>query len=285
MKDFQDKVAVVTGAVSGIGRALAERCVREGMRVVLADVDEPALMATAREMQEGGARVVAVRTDVSRFEEVEALAEKTIQAFGAIHLLFNNAGVGGGGLTWQTTLKDWQWVLGVNLWGVIHGIRAFVPIMLDQGTEGHIVNTSSLAGLMSGPGQAAYKVSKHGVVTLSETLYHELSLTGSRIGVSVLCPSFVKSRIMDADRNRPADLLNRPEEEVRTPDHEMWFQFFKSKVEQGMPPDEVADQVMEAVSHNKFYILTHPEAKPVIERRLEDVSLERNPTFVFEFDS
>jgi NAD(P)-dependent dehydrogenase (short-subunit alcohol dehydrogenase family) len=282
MQDFKGKVAVVTGAASGIGRALAQRCAREGMKVVLADVEEAALLETAREIEKDGAAVLAVETDVSRFGPVEALAKKTIETFGAVHLLVNNAGVGGGGLAWQTTIKDWHWVLGVNLWGVIHGIRAFVPIMIDQGTEGHIVNTSSLAGLLSGPGQAAYKVSKHGVVTLSETLYHELNLTGAKIGVSVLCPSFVNTGIMDAERNRPADLVNRPEEEVRAPDHEMWVQFFRNKVEQGMPPDQVADLVMAAVRDNKFYILTHPEAKPMIERRLEDISQERNPTFVFD---
>ncbi len=279
MKDFQDKVAVVTGAASGIGRALAERCAREGMKVVLADVEEAALLETAEAMEKGGAPVLAVRTDVSRFKEVEALAQKTVEAFGAVHLLFNNAGVGGGGLTWQTTIKDWHWVLGVNLWGVIHGIRAFVPMMIDQGTEGHVVNTSSLAGLASGPGQAAYKVSKHGVVSLSETLYHELTLTGTKIGVSVLCPGFVSTRIMDAERNRPADLRNRPEEEVRTPDHEMWVQFFRNKVEQGLPPDRVADLVMAAIRDRKFYILTEPALKPMIDRRIEDVSQERNPTF------
>jgi NAD(P)-dependent dehydrogenase (short-subunit alcohol dehydrogenase family) len=284
MNDFQDKVAVVTGAASGIGRGLAERCAREGMKVVLADVDEPALQATAQEIQKGGGQVLAVRTDVSRFDQVEALADKTIEAFGAVHLLFNNAGVGAGALTWQTTIKDWHWVLGVNLWGVIHGIRSFVPIMVDQGTEGHIVNTSSLAGLVSGPGQAAYKVSKHGVVSLSETLYHELSLTGSRIGVSVLCPGFVKTAIMDAERNRPADLRNRPEEDVRSPEHEMWFQFFKAKVEQGMPPSEVADLVFKAIREGRFYVLTDLDFKSMIERRLEDVSLERNPTFVPEFN-
>ncbi len=282
MKDFQDKVAVVTGAASGIGRGLAERCAREGMKVVLADVEEAALTAAAREIQAGGAPVLAVRTDVSRFEEVEALAEKAIEAFGAVHVLFNNAGVGAGRLTWETTIEDWHWVLGVNLWGVIHGIRAFVPIMLDQGTEGHIVNTSSLAGLVSGPGQAAYKVSKHGVVTLSETLYHELSLTGGRIGVSVLCPGFVKTRIMDAERNRPADLRNRPEDDVRSPEQEMWFQFFKTRVEQGMPGEEVADLVFEAIREDRFYILTDPAFKAMIERRLQDVSLLRNPTFVLE---
>lgn len=273
---------MVTGAASGIGRGLAERCVREGMKVVLADVDEAALIETARQIRDNGGTALAVRTDVSRFEEVEALADRTIEAFGAVHLLFNNAGVGGGSLTWETTLKDWQWVLGVNLWGVIHGIRVFLPIMLDQGTPAHVVNTSSVAGLLSGPGAAAYKVSKHGVVTLSETLYHELTLQGAKVGVSVLCPSFVRTRIMEAERNRPAHLSNRPEEEVRTPDHQMWFEFFKMKVEQGMPPEEVADQVMEAVRTEKFYILTHPDHKPMIERRLEDVSLERNPTFIFE---
>src|SRR5689334_1941764 len=174
MKDFAGKVAVVTGAASGIGRALADRCAQEGMKVVLADVEESALVRAADEFRATGAPILAVRTDVSKAEDVEALARKTVETFGGVHLLFNNAGVGAGTTAWETSLRDWEWVLGVNLWGVIHGLRSFVPIMLSQGSEGHIVNTASIAGLVLGPGLAAYKVSKHGVISLSETLYGEL---------------------------------------------------------------------------------------------------------------
>lgn len=192
MREFHGKVAVVTGAASGIGRSLAERCAQEGMRVVLADVEEGALTQTAESLRSSGADVRAITTDVSRAGDVEALARKTVEAYGGVHLLFNNAGVGGGTTAWGSMLADWQWVLGVNLWGVIHGVHSFVPLMLQQGDEGHIVNTASIAGLTGGPGLAVYKVSKHGVVSISETLYHELALQGAKIGVSVLCPGWVR---------------------------------------------------------------------------------------------
>ena len=197
MKEFQGKVAVVTGAASGIGRALAERCAQEGMRVVLAGINEQTLMQASQELQAIGASVLAVQTDVSKAADVEALAQKAFDTYGAVHLLFNNAGVGAGISLWESTLADWEWTLGVNLWGVIYGIRAFVPRMLEQDTEGHIVNTASIAGLVSGPGLGIYRMTKHGVVTLSETLYHELALRGAKVKVSVLCPGFVNTRIMD----------------------------------------------------------------------------------------
>src|SRR3989454_8974881 len=204
MKEFRDRVAVVTGAASGIGRGLAERFAAEGMKVVLADVEQSALDQADAEMRERGATVLPVRTDVSKPQQMEQLAQQTLEAFGAVHIVCNNAGVGGpGGPVWERTLADWQWVLGVNLWGVIHGIRTFVPIMLRQETEGHIVNTASVAGLVSLPMLTIYDVTKHGVVTLSESLYQELAMSGSRLRVSVLCPGFVSTNIMDADRNRP----------------------------------------------------------------------------------
>lgn len=172
MKDFRGKVAVVTGAASGIGRALAWRAAKEGMKVVLADCEKSALASAADELKAADFTVHAVRTDVSRAVEVETLAKETLKAFGAVHLLFNNAGVGVGTAVWEGTLSDWQWVLGVNLWGVIHGVRSFVPVMLDQKTECHIVNTASIAGLVPQPGMGIYSVTKHGVVALSEALYH-----------------------------------------------------------------------------------------------------------------
>ena len=206
MREFRDKVAVITGAASGVGRAVAERCVQEGMRVVLADVEEDALARAEATMSDTGATVLAVPTDVSAASDVEALARKTLEAFGAVHLVHNNAGVGVGGRIWENTVADWEWVMGVNMWGVIHGIRVFVPLMLEQDTEGHVVNTASVAGLVSGPGLGIYKVTKHGVVTLSETLHHELVQIGAKIGVSVLSPGFIRTQIMDSDRNRPASL-------------------------------------------------------------------------------
>ena len=203
MKEFKGKVAVVTGAASGIGRALADRSVQEGMKVVLADVEVEALAKTEAGLKSSGATVLAVPTDVSQARDVAALAQKTLEVFGAVHLLCNNAGVGTEAAIWESTLEEWEWVMGVNLWGVIHGVRAFVPHMLAQDTECHIVNTASMAGLISGPGLGAYKVTKHAVVSLSETLYHELAERGARVGVSVLCPGIVNTRIMESARNRP----------------------------------------------------------------------------------
>ena len=178
MREFKDKVAVITGAASGLGRAMADRCVQEGMKVVLADVEVEELAKTEASMKASGATVLALRTDVSQASDMEALAQKTLEAFGAVHLLCNNAGVGTDAAIWKSTIADWEWVIGVNLWGVIHGVRIFVPIMLKQDTESHIVNTASMAGLISGPGLGAYKVTKHAVVALSETLYHELAERG-----------------------------------------------------------------------------------------------------------
>ena len=187
MREFKDKVAVITGAASGIGRAMADRCVQEGMKVVLADVEVEPLAKAEASMKASGATVLAVRTDVSQAADVEALAQKTLEAFGAVHLLCNNAGVGTGAATiWESTIADWEWIIGVNLWGVIHGVRVFVPIMLEQDTECHIVNTASIAGLISGPELGAYKVTKHAVVTLSETLYHELAERGKSQGLGAL---------------------------------------------------------------------------------------------------
>src|SRR5207248_8286700 len=218
MKDFQGKVAVVTGAASGIGRALAGKSMQEGMKVVLADVEESALKQAEDELKASGAEVLAVRTDVSKAGEVEALAQQAFATYGAVHLLCNNAGVGAGTTVWGSSLADWQWVLGVNLWGVIHGIHFFVPRMLAQGSEGHIVNTASAAGLISSPGLGIYKVAKHGVVTLSETLALELAARGAKLKASVLCPEWVNTRIMDAERNRPQGLRNAPAEQPVRPE-------------------------------------------------------------------
>src|SRR5438552_10271105 len=201
MKEFKDKVAVITGAASGIGRALADRCVREGMKVVLADVEPEPLTNTEASLKAAGATVLAVRTDVSQASDVEALAQKTLDAFGAVHLLCNNAGVATGASIWESTIADWEWVVGVNLWSVIHGVRIFVPIMLAQDTECHIVNTASISGLVSLPRTSIYAVTKHGVVTLSEVLHRELAERGGKVKVSVLCPALVKTQIVDCARN------------------------------------------------------------------------------------
>ena len=277
MKEFQDKVAVITGAASGIGRGLAERCAAEKMKIVLADVEETPLFETAAEIEKTGAEILAVRTDVSKLADVEALARKTLDAFGAVHLLFNNAGVGAGTTVWESTLEDWEWVMGVNLWGVIYGVRTFVPIMLRQADECHIVNTSSLAGLISGPALGVYKVSKHGVVTLSETLACELAVIGSKIKVSVLCPAGVKTRIMDSARNRPNELRNVSDENSGHPAVRQVENKLHEMIGEGLHPAQVAEVVFDAIRNEKFYILTHEDYKRFIRKRMEDILDGRSP--------
>ncbi|MCH8283698.1 MAG: SDR family NAD(P)-dependent oxidoreductase [Chloroflexi bacterium] len=277
MQELEGKVAVVTGAASGIGRALAQRSAAEGMKVVLADIEDEALAAAAGELQAEGAQVLAVRTDVSKAEEVEALAEKAVDAFGAVHLVCNNAGVGSSGaVIWEETLHDWEWVMGVNLWGVIHGIRAFVPRMLAQDTEGHIVNTASMAGHISGAGLGVYKVTKFGVVTISETLCHELAQRDAKIKVSVLCPGFVNTRIGESERNRPGHLRNDPGAET---DRQARRQSLDRLVDDGMAPAEVAGRVFEAIRNEKLYILTHPRLLKAVKVRMDDILQDRNPRF------
>jgi NAD(P)-dependent dehydrogenase (short-subunit alcohol dehydrogenase family) len=275
MKEFEDKVAVITGAASGIGRALADRCVQEGMKVVLADVEVEALTKTGASLQASGATVLAVRTDVSQARDVEALAQKTLEVFGAVHLLCNNAGVGTGAGIWESTSAEWEWVLGVNLWGVIHGVRVFVPLMLAQDTECHIVNTASIAGLISGPGLGAYKVTKHAVVALSETLYNELAERGANVKVSVLCPGIVNTRIMESARNLPEHLATTG---LLAPASGARWEALRQLVPAGMPPVQVANAVFEALRKDQFYILTHPEGKEAVRTRMEDILQERNPT-------
>ncbi len=275
MKEFKDKVAVVTGAASGIGRALAQRFAQAGMKVVLADVEPAALEQAAREIEASGAQALAVRTDVSKAAEVERLAQATLEKFGAVHVLCNNAGVAMSAPCWMNTVADWEWVLGVNLWGVIHGVRVFTPILLSQGVEGHIVNTASMAGMISGPGMAAYNVSKFGVVTLSETLHHELTMIGSPVRVSVLCPGFVNTRIFDAERNRPAEL---GETAPKMPGSEEMEQMGRQLLAAGSPPSMVAAVVFEAIRAERFYIFPHPEWKQYIRTRMEEILEERTPT-------
>jgi len=278
MKDFQDKVAVITGAASGIGRALAGKSAQEGMRVVLADVEEDSLKQAEEELRDGGAEVLSVRTDVSQAADVERLAQQAFATYGAVHLLCNNAGVSAGTTVWESSLADWQWVLGVNLWGVIYGIHFFVPRMLAQDSEGHIVNTASAAGLISSARLGIYKVSKHGVVTLSETLDLELAARGAKLKASVLCPGFVNTRIMDAERNRPQALQNAPQEQQMSPEMSTMLNVGRQLVQAGMAPSQVADMVFDAIREERFYIFTHPTTKQLVQVRMEDILQERMPT-------
>ena len=278
MKQLEGKVAVVTGAASGIGKGLAKRCLREGMSVVLADVEEAALTQAEQEMSSSGNILLSVVTDVSKESDVRRLAQQTLDAFEAIHLLFNNAGVGAGQRCWDTTILDWQWTLGVNLWGVIHGVRVFVPIMLQQETECHIVNTASIAGFISyHPTCASYHVSKHAVVALSEQLHYDLREEEARIGVSVLCPGGVRTRIGESRRNRPESLTDDTAPTKPRPENES-IRNLRQVVAEGMLPDDVGEKVFAAIRENRFYILTHPEYKTMIRTRMEDILAERNPT-------
>jgi NAD(P)-dependent dehydrogenase (short-subunit alcohol dehydrogenase family) len=277
MKSFRDRVAVVTGGASGIGRALAERFAAEGMKIVLADVEEGALTATAGEMSAAGADVLPVRVDVSRPEEIEALADRAYGKFGAVHVLCNNAGVSSGGLSWEVGADEWEWVLGVNLWGVVHGVRTFVPRMLAGGDEGHIVNTASVAGLVTSPGMGPYCVTKFGVVALSETLHHEFATIGAKLRVSVLCPAWVNTRIVDADRNKPADVgLDRPP----NPMFESLRELARGLTASGLAPARVADLVLAAIRDEQFMIFTHPDFTPLVRERMEAVLEQRNPAFI-----
>lgn len=279
MKDFKGKVAVVTGGAGGIGRAMAERFAAEGMKVLIADIAPDALTITEAEMKAKGYEVASMRVDVSKPGEIEAMAARAIELFGRVNILCNNAGVAVAGATWERTPADWDWVMGVNLMAVIHGVRVFVPIMLKQGDECHIVNTASMAGLISGPGMAIYNVTKFGVVTLSEVLYHELNMTKAKIGISVLCPGWVQTQIVDSARNRPEEKQNAEGVGAQKPGDKMLEQMVREFVKKGQTTEKVANEVFEAVRDNKFYILTHKEMKPLIKLRMEDILEERNPTF------
>jgi len=283
LKEFEGKVSVITGAASGIGFGIAEKCAREGMKVVLADIEVRALENAESMLKEIGGETLAVPTDVSNGKEVEALADITYDTFGKVNLLLNNAGVGFVGRLWECTEADWQWVLGVNLWGVIHGIRVFIPRMLEQQVDGYIVNTASGAGFLSGPYMGIYQVTKHGVVTLSETLYHELNLIESKIKVSVLCPGYVKTRIMDAERNRPSRVANVGKV-VRSEGAQELRAEMDSGVEAGISPSTLADIVFDAIRNEKFYILpgTLPEYETSIRTRMEEILQERNPALLEE---
>ncbi len=274
MQEFQGKVAVITGGASGIGLGLARRCATEGMRIVLADIEAAALTRAADELRAGGAQVLAVPTDVAQAAAVDELARQTMDHFGAVHLLCNNAGVGGGGTVWESSLADWQWVLGVNLWGVIHGLRAFVPLMLNGDSAGHIVNTASIAGLTVTPGIGTYTVSKHAVVALSETLYQELAQRKAKIKVSVLCPGFVNTRIMDSERNRPAALRS---DQPASPRLATMQDRMRQEVEAGQSTERVAATVFAAIRAEQFYILTHPEMKASVQARMDSILTDSDP--------
>lgn len=285
MDDFAGKVAVVTGAASGIGLALARRCAEEGMRVALADVEAGPLEEAAAELAgaHGEDRVLAVPTDVRDEAAVAALADAVFDRFGTAHLVCNNAGVGVGGLTWTVPADRWRWIVDVNLLGVAHGIRAFVPRLIEQG-EGHVVNTASAAGLVTGPGMAPYFATKHAVVALSESLYFDLQLVGAPVGVSVLCPEWVRTRIAESERNRPpdvsaVDLAGNPVDPEAAPDRSGGASIVQGLVEGGIDPAEVADAVLDGVRRGRFWIFTHDTTVPHARKRWEAIASDGSPVF------
>ena len=278
MEHFEGRVAVITGGASGIGLALARRFAGDEMKVVIGDVEEPALKAAVDELRAGGAEVEGVVTDVTDAAQMQALADAAVARFGGVNVFCNNAGVGGGGLSWEMPLSTWEWVLGVNLWGVIHGIRAFVPLLMQQ-DEAHIVNTASIAGLVAAPFMGPYNASKHAVVALSETLHHELAMMAPQVKVSVLCPGWVNTNIADSSRNRPAHLQGDALEDGVGDGAEL----LRQVIAQGMPPAQLAEKVEDAIRENRFWIMTHDDESDMwvraVNRRIESLGARANPEF------
>lgn len=273
--EFAGKVALVTGAASGIGLAMANRFATAGMHVVLADIESDALDAAVAQVARHGTNVEGVICDVRSSADHETAVKQAL-ALGGVHVFCNNAGVsGGGGLLWESNDADWEWTIDVNMYGVVRGIRAAVPAMIEQG-EGHVVNTASMAGLTTMPSTGAYSVAKHGVVVMSELLKHELELSGhTGIGVSVLCPGWVATNLMESDRNRP----DGPREEAQlSPERQASRDALEAAFHAGIDASVVADTVLDAIVERKFWILTHDDWKPMAFGRAEDIIAERNPT-------
>lgn len=282
LEAFEGRVAVVTGAASGIGKALSERFAAEGMKLVMADVEVDALRAAAEQIESSGAEVLSVRTDVSQADELSRLAEATLERFGAVHVVCNNAGVFAGGMTWEAIGTDWEWVLGVNLYGVLHGVRAFVPIMLEQNQPAHVVNTCSMAGLINMPLSGAYNVSKHAALSLTETLYHELRMKQSPVGCSALCPELIRTGIGRSERNRPAH-LKRPDSDGDgdgQPEQAMVEDAIRQSIDTGIDPSLMAERVVQGIREDRFYLLAEEGTtwEAACLARLEDIRLRRNPT-------
>ena len=279
IKDFSGKTAVLTGAGSGFGLECARIGAQRGMNLVLVDVQPDALAAAEAEMQALGAPVLACRVDVSQPAAMDALAAQVKARFGAPHFVFNNAGVGAGGLIWENSVKDWEWVLGVNLWGVIHGVRAFTPMMLDAARadpayQGHIVNTASMAGLLTPPNMGIYNVSKHAVVALTETLYQDLKLVTDQIGASVLCPYFVATGIHNSERNRPAGM---PAGELTASQRIQQAMTDKATGSGKVSAADVAQKVFDAVQSDQFYVFSHPKALGNVKSRSDAILAIQNP--------
>jgi len=284
--NYKGKTAVITGAASGLGLGIARACAVRGMKLVLTDIDAPKLYEVSRELSDSGVEVLAQAANVAEVDDMERLAYLAFESFGAVHLLFNNAGVLGDSSMLDAMIKDWEWIMGVNLWGVINCIRAFVPRMLESGQTGRVVNIADAAGFLSGPGAGIYRMTKQAVVSLSESLYHELTLLPSKIGVSVVAPSFVKTGIMEGEKNRPVKMqccaripvANEMEESMRV--------FFTQQVEAAPEPEMVAEEIFAGIGEDKLYIFVpsmfqEPITRELIRQRMESIVSERNPdTFI-----
>jgi NAD(P)-dependent dehydrogenase (short-subunit alcohol dehydrogenase family) len=273
MKELNGKIAAVTGAASGLGRSLALAFAAVVMDLALADVDEVNLSSVQDEVLAKGVRAITLKVDVSNAQQIEIFRDQTLTRLGGVHVVCNNAGVSPLGAVWENSTADWQWILGVNLWGVVHGVRAFAPHLIAQ-DEGHIVNTASVSGLISPPGSGAYNVTKHAVVALSESLHHDLRERNSKVGVSVLCPAYVPTGIVDSERSRPKELAASTKSEQTLAREAMLRKAVKSGK---VSADQVAQAVVAAIKDERFYILTHPKIKGAIQARMEDILNGRAP--------
>lgn len=282
MSDHRGKVAVITGAASGLGLGIARSCAARGMKLALADIQGSELTRIAGEMQKKGLDVLALTTDVAEVDDMERLAHRVYQRFGEVHYLFNNAGVLGKTSMLDAMLKDWEWIIGVNMWGIIHGVRAFVPRMLDGGKEGYVINIAGGAGFLSGPGLGIYRMTKHTVVALSESLQHELAIIGSKIKVSLVSPAFIKTSIMEADNNRPSRLRNIARPPVDNPEEEAILGFFNQQINNGPEPETIAEAIWAGIDSHKFYIFVPSLSEDIltckaIQHRFDAIIAEENP--------
>ena len=278
MKEFKDKVAVITGAANGIGFGIAERCAQLGMKVVLAGINAENLAAAEEKLKSIGAALLSVQTDVSKREDIETLAQKTLYTFGAVDLLVNNAGVAAGSSVWDSTWEEWEWVMNVNLWGVVNGVKIFTPVMVAQNTEAHIVNVASVAGLLPDHPCAPYQVTKHAVVSLTENLYYSLAEQNSKVKVSVLCPGWVKTGILAAERNRPPELKNKPGSVADKGKRVESYREMQEAMEKGMSVQELTGLLFQAIEQDQLYVLSHPDVTAYIQERMDNILLQRNPS-------
>lgn len=277
MDSFEGKTAVITGAASGIGLAMAHRFAREGANVVMSDLSPEPLEAAVEAVAQTGGTAIGFVADASKADEVEALAARADEVYGRTHILCNNAGVAMGGVLWENSLADWDWVLGVNLYGVVHGIRSFVPRMLEHGERSAIVNTASFSGLSSQPAMGIYGVSKHGVLTMTETLFYELEAVKANIQAHALCPGWIQTGINQSDRTAPDGVSSMPDE--ASPLARTVSAYVSQAVEEGKPPELVADMVADGIKANRFYIITHPEWLGMVKVRMTDILQQQNPSW------